>query len=89
MITRNTKSRPTNRQRQIFPKFRFAVEWLEYIENIADEDEQLKMFAAVSDYGINANAPNGLTPCNEDYFNREIRPDLDRQHKRFKEGKSI
>lgn len=99
MITRNTKSRPTNRQRQEaaakpqgarYPKTYLAPEWIEHIKAMP-YDEGNELLAAAAGYGTHEIEPNpdALTPEAMEYFNREIRPELDRQHRRFNEGKRM
>lgn len=90
MITRNTKSRPTNRQRQEATADDIP-EWMERI-NQMPRDEGNALLHAVAGYGIREIEPTtegNLTPEVLEYFNREIRPELDRQHKRFNEGNPI
>lgn len=98
MITRNTKNKGTNRQHDKaaamlqegakYPKFRFFIEWLQFIDTLpkVDGDGLLLQIAA---YGIHETEPKELTPEAQEFFNREIRPELDRQHKRLNEGKRI
>ena len=102
MITRNTKSKTGNRQRQDatpgdtpewmerpkYLKFSFSSDWLAFIDTLpkADGDSLLLQIRA---YALYEAEPEELTPEAAEYFNNEIRPDLDRQHKRLNEGKRI
>lgn len=102
MITRNTKSEPTIRQRQEaaaddtpewmrkpkYLRFRFSPEWLEYIDTLPKEDGD-NLLLQIRAYALYDAEPEELTPEAQEYFNREIRPELDRQHKRLNEGKRI
>lgn len=102
MITRNTKNKPTNRQRQTaaggytpemlegakYDRFSFAPEWLEYIDSLPRIDGG-RLLMQIRFYAFFETEPETLTPEAQEYFNREIRPDLDRQHKRLNEGKRI
>lgn len=105
MIPRNTKSRPTNRQRQEaaaddtpewmakprYPKMHILPEWMERISQMPRDEGNALLYAAAG-YGIREIEPTtegNLTPEALEYFNREIRPELDRQHKRLNEGNPI
>lgn len=72
-----------------YTRFGFRTEWLKFIEDLPTPKEQSDTFHAVSEYGLKEAEPQGLTPEAMEYFNNEIRPDLDRQHKRINEGKRI
>lgn len=100
-MTRRTKSNPTNRQKQEatpdplewmkkmkYPKFRFFAEWLEFIDTLP-KLEGYKLLFQIKDYGLYETTTQKLTPEAEEYFIRVIRPELNRQHKRFNEGKRI
>lgn len=104
MITRKTKSNPTNRQKQAaapdplewmkkakYPKMHILPEWMEQINKMPRNEGNALLFAAAG-YGIREIEPTTegyLTPEALEYFNRVIRPELDRQHRRFNEGKKI
>lgn len=103
MITRRTKSQPTNRQRRNlpdvslewmssakYPKMHILPEWMEAICRMPRNEGNALLMAAAG-YGTHEIEPDPdeLTPEAQEYFYREIRPELDRQHRRFKEGKRI
>lgn len=100
MITRNTKSKTTNRQRQAeagvpewmeapkYKRFRFSSDWLAFIDSLPEVDGNA-LLLQIRSYALYEAEPGDLTPEAQEYFNREIRPDLDRQHKRLSEGKLI
>lgn len=102
MITRNTKSEPTNRQRQEaaaeytpemlkgakYDRFSFDPKWLEYIDSLPKAAGG-SLLMQIRFYAFFETEPETLTPEAQEYFNREIRPDLDRQHRRLNEGKRI
>lgn len=103
MITRNTKSEPTNRQRQEaaaeytpemlkgakYEHFKFSIEWLAECERQSTTEQNTALYYAIVFYGLGEKEPQGLSPEAMEYFNREIRPELDRQHKRLNEGKQL
>lgn len=71
-----------------YPKFRFRLKWLQFIDTLPKEAAD-SLLIQIGAYGIKCEEPEQLTPAAQDYFNREIRPELDRQHKRLNEGKRI
>lgn len=71
-----------------YPKMRFRKDWLEYIQRDTEANGNALM-RAICEYGLYEIEPKELTPEQWEYFNAEIRPDLDRQHKRRKEGKRL
>lgn len=100
-MTRRTKSSPTNRQKQEaapdplewmkkakYSKFRFFAEWLEYIDSLPKLDGD-NLLLQIRAYALYEATPEDLTPEADDYFNRVVRPELVRQHKRLNEGKGI
>lgn len=105
MITRNTKNKTGNRQRQEAPQrptdaaamlkgakyehFKFNIEWLEECERQPTKEQNSALYYAIVFYGLNEIEPQGLTPEVLEYFNNEIRPELDRQHERLNEGKKL
>ncbi len=97
MMTRKHNGKATNRQhcrtdgkiKSInFGKFRFFGEWLDYIDRLSKEAQPGLMYYIFA-YGFHETEPDELTPEAQEYFNRVIRPELDRQHKRLNEGKRI
>lgn len=101
MITRRTNGRSSNRENREaandtpewmrkpkYLRFRFSPEWLEYIGSLQKEDGD-NLLLQIRAYALYEAEPEKLTPEAQEYFNREIRPELDRQHKRLNEGKRI
>lgn len=82
-----TRRKRTNRE-QNAPKFRWHAKWMEYSQSIP-QDRQLTLFNAITRYGLYEIEPTDLTGETARYFAEEIRPELDRQHKRRKEGKPL
>lgn len=77
-----------------YEKFRYMPEWAEYNINIKDDKRRLAMAELIMFYGccdVDEDGLNLYRVQEEDmkYFNEVIRPELDRQHKRLREGKEI
>lgn len=72
-----------------YPKFRFMPEWAKYIRDIKEPERRYAMFDAVTKYGCYDIEDIGIEGADLEYFNKEVRPELDRQHKRMREGKRI
>ena len=85
MIVRTNRKR-TNREHE--PIFRWLRIWGEFMRDLSEQD-QLKLFNAVSCYGLYGIPPTDLTGEVGKYFVSEIQPELDRQLKRRKEGKKL
>lgn len=71
-----------------FEKFLWKLEWLKYAASMPRDDEQAFNWAVIR-YGLCVAEPTELRGEALAYFNSEIRPDIDRQHKRMREGKAI
>lgn len=54
-----------------------------------DKKDRGELFDAIMIYGCFELEPTNLDGDILEYFNKEIRPELDKQHKRLKEGKEI
>lgn len=63
-----------------YEKFRWYREWSKYAHTIQDPAESLAFHDAITAYGIYGTEPIQLTGDALAYFDREIRPALDRQH---------
>ncbi len=72
-----------------YEMFHFMPEWLEYAESINNPKTELVFFDAISKYGCYEIEPTEIGGEDLDYFNAQIRPELDRQHKLLREGKEI
>lgn len=77
------------REYYTYEMFRFMPEWLEYAESINDLKRELAFFDSISKYGCYEIEPTGIGGGDLDYFNAQVRPELDRQHKLLREGKEI
>ena len=44
---------------------------------------------AIAEYGIMSKEPTGITGATLEYFNMEIKPELDRQHEQMMKGRDI
>lgn len=62
-----------------FDNFIWRALWLDYAEGIKDLEEKIKFYRAIIRYGLDKIEPE-LNPGAIDFFNKEIRPDIDRQH---------
>jgi len=72
-----------------YEKFRWLVEWVTYCEILHDEAERLAFNDAIAEYGIMSKEPTGITGATLEYFNMEIKPELDRQHEQMMKGRDI
>lgn len=68
--------------------FYWCKTWLTFVEALPSKEEQAALFRAISQYGLYEIIPTDLTGAAADYFANEIRPELDRQHKRDKKRKA-
>ena len=73
----------------IYNKFRWFAEWVEYCKTLYDDSEQLAFHEAIAKYGLECEEPIRITGAALEYFNMKVRPELDRQHKRMREGKRL
>ena len=73
----------------VYEKFRWLVEWVTYCEILHDESERLAFNDAIAEYGIMSKEPTGITGATLEYFNMEIKPELDRQHEQMMKGRDI
>ena len=73
----------------VYEKFRWLVEWVAYCETLHDDAEQLAFHESIAKYGLKCEEPAVITGAALEYFNTEIRPELDRQHKRMMKGRDI
>lgn len=64
-----------------YPYFWMRPEWVEYIETL-NPSEDVALLMAIAEYGLNADEPQRLTPRALDYFNAEVRPHLDADHRK-------
>lgn len=78
-------------KRKEYPKFHWMPEWKHYTDTIPKEqtDRRLDMLDAIMIYGCYGVKYVVQTPEDKAYFEKEIIPELDRQHKLLDEGKEI
>lgn len=91
-MKKQPKNKPNSTQKQTkynAPYFWWRVEWVEYMDSIQSNPERLNFARSVAEYGLFGNEPYCLTCEDLDYFNDVVRPDLDGQRKRLKEGKKL
>ena len=79
-IDENGKKRYTYRQ------FRWFPQWLKYADTIKEQSKELAFFDAISKYGCYEIEPTDLQGEALDYFNNEVRPELDSQHEIMRKG---
>lgn len=70
-----------------YPQFEFYKSWRDKIRAIDDEDIRLAIYRAIDDYGLNGIEPTKLTGYALDFFNKEVRPNLDKQHKQYEKSR--
>lgn len=66
----------------------FKQEWAEFIQTMP-YDEGSRFAFKIMQYGAEEIEPTDLTPEERSYFEAVVRPELDRQIKRKKEGKPL
>ena len=71
----------------VYEKFRWLVEWVAYCETLHNDAEQLAFLESIAKYGLKCEEPAGITGAALEYFNPEIRPELERQHKQMMKGR--
>lgn len=69
-------------------RFRFLSYWFDFLNKLPNK-EHLALFDAISRYGLYGIEPLNLNGDILQYFNKEIRPELNRQRKRRNEGKRL
>lgn len=67
----------------------FKREWAEFIQKTMPYDEGSRFAFKIMQYGAEEIEPTDLTPEERSYFEAVVRPELDRQIKRKKEGKPL
>lgn len=75
-----------------YPKFRWMPEWADYYAKIKDCGDWMRELAfcdAIMLYGCYAIYDELLNPEDKAYFDMQVVPELNRQHKRLEEGKEI
>lgn len=67
-----------------YAKFHCLSRWMEEINRQPNEEAAGRLMFAIAAYGIAGEEPRSLTPSQMAYFNKEVRPELNRQHEKFK-----
>lgn len=71
-----------------YPEYEFRTEWVKFLDTLNGKPEDvLLFFNAVNNYAF-WEEETELPPEISDYFNTVIRPELDRQHRKFNRKKS-
>lgn len=70
-----------------FLKFRWHKEWYDYSETINNKSVQNAFKWAIIAYGLDCQEPTDLQGEVLRYFNESVRPELDKQHKKFSKNK--
>lgn len=66
-----------------YPYFWMQKEWTEYNKTLGNPSEEVALYMAIAEYGLNETEPRNLTPRTMDYFNNVIRAELDAQHAEY------
>lgn len=86
VIKSTSLSNPVNgmtmEQTKEYP-FTFYDKWLNYGARLDDIETQWNFYKAIVAYGVYEKEPKGLDVCDLAFFNRNIRPVIDRQHKKY------
>lgn len=61
--------------------FYFYSGWVKFGDTIQDNAERLNYYRAITKYGLQGDEPKTLHGATLRYFNTEIRPQLDKQHR--------
>lgn len=76
-----------------YPYIKILPEWVTHAEQGAtqDSDKQRRysVLWTIVFYGVFGKEPHGLPKEEMEWFNKEVRPELDRQRKRIEEGRSL
>ena len=60
-------------------QFTFNADWAEFGDTLQDMQEQLDYYRAIFDYGTYGKEPCNLKESSLAYFNRAVRPMIDKQ----------
>lgn len=66
--------------------FDFYESWVRFGDKIESDEERINYYRAISRYGAFRKEPDNLQGEVLDYFQTQIRPELDRQHEAMKKG---
>ncbi len=90
------RPRPRRRQTEwndkghyIYNAFYWLSDWVAYASAINDERRELAFYDAISCYGCFVIEPIFLGGDDLEYFNKHVRPELDRQHEIMRKGGRI
>ncbi|MBO6310376.1 MAG: hypothetical protein J6N70_16385 [Oribacterium sp.] len=68
-------------------EFNFFAEWVKFGDSLQDEQDRLDFYMAISRYGVYGEEPEILKGASLEYFNENVRPNIDNQHRRANHGK--
>ena len=68
-----------------YPKFWWRTSWMEYELNLPEMEKRLFSYA-ITLYGVWGKYDGCLSGESLSYFEKEVKPDLDRQHQRMDKG---
>lgn len=71
-----------------FEKFQFRVKWMEFAATLQPKEETAFKWAVIL-YGLKSEEPTRLHGKSLEYFNSEVRPDIDKQHKRMRNKRGL
>lgn len=63
-------------------QFVFYAEWVKFGDSLQSDEERICFYKAISKYGLYGAEPHHLTGETLAYFNSNVRPIIDKQHKR-------
>ena len=101
MSNRNKTNRQTGRRPRlrntswngkghyIYNVFNWLSDWVGYANAINNESRERTFYDAIANYGCFVIEPTDLSGEDLDYFNTEVRPELDRQHEIMRKGGRI
>jgi hypothetical protein len=76
-----------------YPYIKILPEWITYAEQskarAAAKKQRYSVLLAIIEYGAVCREPEGLPEDELEWFNRVVRPEIDRQHKRMEEGRKL
>lgn len=71
-----------------YPEYEFKSDWVKFIDSLNGDIDNIGLFfKAVNGYGFYGDEPE-LSPEISDFFNTVVRPDIDRQHRKFNRKQS-
>lgn len=62
--------------------FKFFADWVHFGDSLNSTNERVEYYRAISRYGAYRQEPDNLNGETLKYFNKNIRPEIDRQHEK-------